>query len=72
MLDPVFRCVACRKLVRKDKLKETGCCYHCGNKRVAEIRVFSEEEYEKMKKWGVDDEFFGSFVRKDDDDDDNS
>lgn len=64
--DPVLRCDACQKLLKRSSLHKLGKCRHCGNKRVRNVDVFNEEEYEQMKEWGLD-EFLKEFEATDED-----
>ena len=54
--DPVVRCHECKKLIRMEKLKETGKC-PCGSRRVDKVKGFSLEERQKMESWGIDPDY---------------
>ena len=67
-LDPVVRCQTCSEIVKTKSLLKIGGCPKCGNKRVGALRVFNQEEWDKMKEWGIDPEFYEQFVEVDEDD----
>lgn len=55
MLDPVLRCDSCQTIVKLETLHKLGTCHKCGNKRVREVTVLSEDEKAKVKQWGFHD-----------------
>jgi hypothetical protein len=50
--DPVLRCDACQKLVRKKTIHKLGCCHECGNKRFRNVNVFNGFERDQILEWG--------------------
>lgn len=64
--DPVLRCDSCQKLVKRETLHKVGTCPHCGNKRVRNVNVFSEEEHKQLEEWGFQD-FVAEFEAVDED-----
>ena len=59
--DPVVRCDSCSKIVKTEQLRQTGCCPHCGNRKVRNLQVFNELERAQMEAWGVDPAFLAEF-----------
>lgn len=54
-LDPVLRCDSCQALVRRATIHKLGACGVCGNRRMRNLSVFSEEEKKQMEGWGLHD-----------------
>ena len=63
--DPVLRCDACQKLIKRTDIRELGGCRHCGAKKVRNVLICSEEEMTIMKNWGIDSDFLALFEGKD-------
>lgn len=55
VMDPVFRCCSCNKLVKTTTLHKIGMCSKCGNRRVASVTVLNTGERNKIVDWGYDD-----------------
>jgi Zn finger protein HypA/HybF involved in hydrogenase expression len=53
VLDPVFRCDSCHKLVLLETLHKVGACPKCGNKRMRNVTVFDNDEKAQMEKWNL-------------------
>ena len=62
--DPVVRCDSCQKLLLVTDLHKTGCCRHCGNRRVRNLTVFNDDERKQMEAWKIDPEFIALFEVK--------
>ena len=59
-IDPVFRCDSCHVLVLLKTLHKVGSCPKCGNKRMRNVTVFSDEEKKQMETWNLQ-EFLSDF-----------
>lgn len=60
-LEPVVRCDSCAKLCLVEDLKKIGCCPHCSNTRVRNVRTISDIEIAEMKKLNVDPDWIDLF-----------
>lgn len=49
--DPVVMCDSCQEMVLREELNKIGCCPHCANTRVRNVRVLTEENHKKLKDW---------------------
>lgn len=58
--DPVVRCDSCQALVRRSTIHVHGSCDKCGNRRMRNVTVFSEDEKKQMEQWGLH-EFVAEF-----------
>ena len=65
--DPVVRCDGCRNLIFATKLRTSGKCPHCGNRKVREIRHLTESEYMVLKSSDIDPDFLKMFEPETDD-----
>ncbi len=63
-IDPVLRCDSCQALLRLAVLHEVGSCQACGNRRVRNVQVLSEEERAQVEGWGLHD-FLALFEARD-------
>ena len=50
--DPVVRCDSCQALLKRETLHKHGRCTKCGNRRIRNLTVLSEEETKQMEEWG--------------------
>lgn len=48
---PCVKCDACHKLLLVSDLKKIGNCRHCGNTKVVNARVLTEEDMATAKEW---------------------
>ena len=53
--DPVVRCDSCSTIIKATLLRSLGSCSTCGNKRVRDVTVFDQDEYDQIKAWGFTD-----------------
>jgi hypothetical protein len=60
--DPVVRCAGCSTIQKTEDIRKLGMCTKCGHTRVSNLRQFSEEEWQLMKKWGIDPQFLALFA----------
>lgn len=70
-IDPILRCDQCAKISHRKFISKYGGCYHCGNKRLRNIRTLTTEEYYGLKDetltigikkpYKIDPEFFEIF-----------
>lgn len=49
--EPVLICDSCNELVLATTLRNVGSCNHCGNRKVRNVRVLSEENMEIARAW---------------------
>lgn len=49
--DPVVRCDKCQTLLFVPEIKRLGGCTRCGNTRVGNVRVLTEEEMAQANIW---------------------
>lgn len=47
--DMILRCKDCRRLVTYDEIQRGGCCPHCSNRRLLEVRSLSVWEWFKIR-----------------------
>ncbi len=59
--DPIVMCCDCNKIIYKAQIKKMGMCPGCGNKRVRNVQVMSEEEMAELKFRKVDPKFLELF-----------
>lgn len=62
--DPVVRCDSCQSLIRRETIKDSGCCDSCGNRRVRNVQVIKENEMKQLKEWNIDPQFLALFEAK--------
>ena len=55
LLDPVFRCDSCQRLVLLKTIHNSGCCPKCGNKRMREVSRLTQDEHMQLEAWGYSD-----------------
>jgi len=65
--EPVVRCDSCQKLLFVKQLKKSGACF-CGSRRIRNLRAFTPEELELMKKKDIDPDFLALFEEVNEDD----
>jgi len=59
--DPLIRCDRCSELIQIEELRILGSCPKCGNARVTNVRVMSEEEMKWARAEGIDPLFLSLF-----------
>ena len=57
----VVRCCDCQALNTSYEIKQYGMCRDCGNKRMRNVLMINQKEYDDLKKKGVSDSFFELF-----------
>ena len=65
--DPVVRCCDCSLMFSRKKLRDSGGCPKCGNKRVRNCLALSGEEMQTLKDKNYDPEFLALFEGKQED-----
>lgn len=63
--DPVVRCDSCNTIILVETLKKLGMC-KCGNRKVRNLQIMDDKEFEQMKAWGVDPDFLALFAERTD------
>lgn len=66
--DPVVRCASCQQLITRKAIRKLAHCPKCGNRRVSNLRSFTEEEEKWMKEHNVDPDFLALFETVEDPD----
>jgi hypothetical protein len=49
--EPVVRCDACQDLILRALLKKVGMCPACSNTRVRNVRMMTQEDFNKVSAW---------------------
>ena len=65
-VDPVVICDSCQALLLVVELNELGICEKCGNTRVRNLRIVTEENLKTLEAWRdegkIDQEFLDIFA----------
>lgn len=63
--DPIVRCASCQKIILRETIRDAGMCPVCGNRRVTNVLLLSEEEMANLKTRNIDPDFLELFEGRD-------